>query len=924
MRPDHGWLKLLNVHHNEWRTVKRLFWLQFFQGAGISFFFTAEFARFLERFPIHQLPWVMVISAFLLWATGLVYTILEHLIPFKKFNVGLIVFMAASMLCIRVGSIVFPQDWFYYLSLSWFYVLYLLNNLEFWGIAAQLFDIRQSKRLFGVISAGDIPAKFIGYTLALVFVGFTGTLNLLLIGFVCMLASLPFFTKLADEEKESFAHDHGIVRHGRPSAAQSVRNLLHDFRKSHIIRRIAWISLMTSACMIIVNYGFYAKVKESNHTDVELARFIALFMASLRVTALITKTIFTGRLTMHLGVRSSLFITPVAMILLVGFILVFSMGNSNASLILYLFAATSIGVDVLRTAINAPVLLTVMQPLPLHERLRAHNIVKGIMDPFATLLSGVLLLVLFRVQGMIDLVTICYILLALAAGWIAGIVLVNKEYLHMLIKTISSRYFSQEEFNLNDPETFAMIREKIQSGSESEILSILMMVGTRQNPLSIELLESFLEHPSEAVKLEAIRLVGSKRIFSLREKLTQFLFDETTASVKAEAVKTICQLGDNALELEAYLDHPDAQVQQAAMMGLLGNQQGISKSSAAEKLQSLAQGNPTEKLAAIRIMDATRDTYSHSSHAALLSDADTGIRKKAIAAVGTAALAENIGVLATLFPSEEKRVLKAFQQIGSPALSKMTELLSKFEPGHPLRKQLWMVIGRIGGRGAQEILIKHLAGHPADQAEIIRALYKSRFRAGDGHRAILEETCRMQMKCAVELLHMQMALPPEAQSSLLLQRAIQIEMQEIRENILCLFACLYDRKQIKKVRNGLLTNNRNNIANAMEIIELTVRKDLGKVFNILYEKSPVERKCDQLHALNGNLHYRETADVLQRILSEKPIHYLDWTKACSLYATRKFQLTIDNQLMLKFLQAENPLLQETARYAYDNRQTFAG
>jgi len=53
--------------------------------------------------------------------------------------------------------------------------------------------VRQSKRLFAVISAGDIPAKFLGYTLALIIVPYTGTKNLILIGACCTLASLPFF-----------------------------------------------------------------------------------------------------------------------------------------------------------------------------------------------------------------------------------------------------------------------------------------------------------------------------------------------------------------------------------------------------------------------------------------------------------------------------------------------------------------------------------------------------------------------------------------------------------------------------------------------------------------------------------------------------------------------------------------------------------
>ncbi|MCU0386032.1 MAG: hypothetical protein MUE38_08375, partial [Flavihumibacter sp.] len=176
MKSNRFWLNLLNIQKQEWPVVKQLFWLQFFQGAGISFFFTAEFARFLEKFPVHELPWVMVLSSILLWLTGFAYTVLEHKISFKKFNEAIILFMAGTMLLVRVSSTVITDNWLYYVSLAWFYVLYLLNNLEFWGIASRLFNIRQSKRLFGVVSSGDIPAKFIGYTLALLVVPYTGTL----------------------------------------------------------------------------------------------------------------------------------------------------------------------------------------------------------------------------------------------------------------------------------------------------------------------------------------------------------------------------------------------------------------------------------------------------------------------------------------------------------------------------------------------------------------------------------------------------------------------------------------------------------------------------------------------------------------------------------------------------------------------------
>src|SRR5215211_2814131 len=183
-------LRVLNVRHSEWKLVKTLFLFEFFQGAAIAFFFTGAFALFLGKFQIFELPKVLIYSSFLLWAASYIYSKLEAKLKITTLAKVVTVFMALSILAFRLAVDAMPPV-FLFLMLAWFNVLYLLNNLEFWGITSLLFDVRQSKRLFGLISAGDIPAKFIGYTLALLVVGSIGTANLLWIGMGCMVASFP-------------------------------------------------------------------------------------------------------------------------------------------------------------------------------------------------------------------------------------------------------------------------------------------------------------------------------------------------------------------------------------------------------------------------------------------------------------------------------------------------------------------------------------------------------------------------------------------------------------------------------------------------------------------------------------------------------------------------------------------------------------
>ena len=70
---------------------------------------------------------------------------------------------------------------------------------------------------------------------------------------------------------------------------------------------------------------------------------------------------------------------------------------------------------------------------------------------------GIVLLLFYYLGKRADLIHFCYGLLALGALWVIGVVLVNRRYVSILIKTISSRYFSRDEFELNDETVTALV-----------------------------------------------------------------------------------------------------------------------------------------------------------------------------------------------------------------------------------------------------------------------------------------------------------------------------------------------------------------------------------------------------------------------------------------------------------------------------------
>ena len=54
-------------------------------------------------------------------------------------------FTTVSMLVFWLININTTGEWFFYLLMAWFYVLYMFDNLGFWGIAALLFDVAKAK-----------------------------------------------------------------------------------------------------------------------------------------------------------------------------------------------------------------------------------------------------------------------------------------------------------------------------------------------------------------------------------------------------------------------------------------------------------------------------------------------------------------------------------------------------------------------------------------------------------------------------------------------------------------------------------------------------------------------------------------------------------------------------------------------------------
>ncbi|MEO7264768.1 MAG: MFS transporter [Ferruginibacter sp.] len=908
-------LKALNVRPAEQWLVKKLFLLQFFQGAGIAFFFTAAFALFLDRFVITVMPWVFIYSSLLMWATGFVYSRLEHKLNIVKLAMGVTVFMALSILFFRLGFEYVQGDWFFYAMLAWFNVLYMLNNLEFWGIAALLFDARQSKRLFAVISAGDIPAKFVGYSLALLTVHYIGTINLLWAGALCMLSSLPFLRSIQKSGILRLAsqHKHSASTKDPPKLVK----LVHDFSGHVLIRRLAALSVILTSCFIIINFAFYAGIKNTHKDDVQLASFIAFFFAIVRVLALLVKMVFTSRLINKLGITKSLMITPVVMIILMLIILTQQQLAGDTKLVLYLFGVTVALVDILRSSINSPVFLTIMQPLSIHERLRAHTIVKGIMDPFASLASGVILLFAIRYDQGVNIITLCYILLVAGLFWVIGIFRVNGQYLRTIIKTISNRYFNGESFTINDSTTLEWLKTRLPSASENEAINMLSMLSKSNNEMANELIMLALQHTSENVKALSIKMLNEKNIVLPEESYYSFLKPGVLTATKAEAIKALAKIKGTGSMVISFLHDEHPEIKQAALLSLLANEDNSLKKEAENQLGNAVKSTVTaNRIMAAEVLGRLNGFTSHNWIVNLLDDENNEVRKAAIEASGKIADETILKKVITMIPGNEKYVLNALHEAGKNSLPLIYPMLhGKNISSHRVEK-LIALCGRIGGEEAYRILIKLLNERPTLFKAIMKALCRSDFILQKDQKPFFEKWAKQLLTHCAGIVYMQSSIHNYPRKYPLLQSSFVLELDELRDALLNVFAIMYDRENISRVKAAYLTGKRETIINAMEIIDITVKKEMANSFNAIYEPGDVENRLDGLKKIFPIEFFETVEQVLGLVLAHEKYDYHMWTTACTLYLSKKEMHPLQAHLVEPYTRHDNILLRETAQYAF--------
>ncbi|MBX0292161.1 cyclic nucleotide-binding domain-containing protein [Hymenobacter sp. HSC-4F20] len=494
------WQQLLGIRPEEGRTVGLFFLHNFLLGIGTILVYVSANVLLLENHPERNLPLAYGVAALLMMAAGKVYAHFEHHLGLQRVAVrvllAVVVLTAVLGVLVAVGHSVLAAI----AIMAGYRVIYLLTNLEFWGVSAVVFDVRQSRRLFSVISSGDMPAKALGAVLAILIHHHTELLWLLLTAFGAYLGALLVL--------QATGRSHLVEAR---SAARALRaetvapRLQRWFGSSRLVLTMCLSMLAIAAVTTGVEYSFFVNVKHRFHDQALVMRYLGSVLAVTYLLALVFKLLLTSQTLDRIGFRGTLLALPATILVGLGLFGVFQSRGPNDGMMLY-FCALFLALEVLRRAVFDPVFLVLFQPLPAHERLQAHTLAKGVYEPLGMALAGVLL---FVVHGWLELgadITFAW----MAALTLGALLLLYRTYGHYLaeLQHAVSRRFSAPEAApapSSNGHTSAAANENVDAATLQQLLSELTDKTTRAAATErlVHLGEAALPALTEALRTSA-------------------------------------------------------------------------------------------------------------------------------------------------------------------------------------------------------------------------------------------------------------------------------------------------------------------------------------------------------------------------------------------------------------------------------------
>ena len=595
----------------------RAAWMILYSVASIGGFLTvglaAGSALFLSALPAAATPFVFIYSGISSIAVFLLYSLAVNRLAVKWIVIGSDVLLLCVALVLRL-----------LLGMSFGHTLPVLLALflfidagstlviaQFWVQAARIFDPREAKRLFGLMSAGGTASAMLVSLALRTAVSFIGVENLLLVVAgslaLCILCTWALGrsqrkTHIQERPFEAPRTDPRESTGKRSSILQDLRAIL----RSPLLLAISGFTVLTALLINTGAYQFFLALQERySGRGREMVKFLGVFGVVTGLVALFVQLYLTRAVMRRLDVFAALAFFPFAMAIGAGL----GVATGGALLAMTLVRAAD---PLFRQTITSSAMAVLYLPVEAGLRQRAKTILE-IVYALSFGLLGFVFLISQRVRGWSHM-TWSFPVLGFAAIWILLQRWGRTQYRRSLGENLRGRRLdlANATFDIFDQTTIKVLAAALHSGDELLVVHTFDLISQAPWVDWGPHIAPLLEHPSVEVRLQALRHISSAGLAALTEPVA-LLLEAPEGEIRAQAIVTLSTLGGKAtLQRIARFMHDENPKARSAALAALGRHGGSEwEKTVAINLRDLLQSSDPDQRAegarAIAALGRTED-----------------------------------------------------------------------------------------------------------------------------------------------------------------------------------------------------------------------------------------------------------------------------------------------------------------------------
>ncbi|GHB64325.1 MFS transporter [Persicitalea jodogahamensis] len=877
------------------RSLVLFFLHNFFISIGTILIYVCATVLLLQNNPDLSLPLGYFLAAAGCMLAGKAYEHFEHRLSLKK--------LIRSVMLVIVGLVILLSVGLYFLDpfveavvlLIGYRAIYLLSGLEFWGLSALVFDVRQSKRIFGIIGSGDLPAKAIGALLAVLI---HSAYSLYILLWVACAAFLLAYLVQTLTFRSTVIPDHHAVKR-RTFNASHPRLIDRLFGGSWLVYYLCLGMVFVSAAAIFIEYSFFVNVKHKYHDQDDVMSYLGYLLTIAFGTATVIKLLLSSRIIERFGLRTVLILLPVLTAAASIGLYLFSFLDTSEVVLLNMFSGLYIFFEITRKTTYDPVFLVLFQPLFLHQRLKAHTLAKGIYEPLGMGIAGVVTLIAYLNHVHLAAGSFLFIT-ALALGALYFLVKAHGHYLLELKNALSKRFFKDDDL-LFQENAEALILEKLGSSTPSDVLFSLNWLASHRPDLLAAQFDSLLHHPSENVRRQTLLTIADSGENYDPVALYQLAQRDESAANRKLCGMIACQQNDLAeSQVLAFLNSDDLSTVEGSIIGCKRSGRFVSLTDATLRFLTESEYEEDQLAALDCIQELGEKGYEPFVYQSLNSRS-FAVTENAIAVVARQPDPETCAKLLQLTHNRtyDKQAIMGLLQAGEPGDAGIRQTIAEGKP-HLIH---FIATGceRFRTPRTLRILIELLASNRLrTRTAALRSLSRIDPPGKDLDR--LPDYLQQEFD---HLYHLVGGLNENSNESL--NNSLDFEVDESIRRIFYLFMLTHDARMVENAMLNIEHSSREKRANAIEILDNIIPRNEYLALHALLDETTPENTLTIFE--KTVCRQQQPGSIVKYVLANGTAKFSEWSVVQAINATPG---GFDPAILLRYIGHADPLVQEAA------------